>query len=52
MIEKLVAIIERYALLSEKMSDPKIYSDQNKLTPIAKEHRSLEQIVIVGKKIY
>ncbi len=50
MIEKLEAIIERHSLLSEKMSDPKVYSDQNKLTPIAKEHRSLEPIVIVGKK--
>ena len=50
MREKLDSIIKRYALLSEKMSDPKIYSDQSKLTPIAKEHSSLEQIVNVGKK--
>ena len=50
MREKLDSIIKRYTLLSEKMSDPKIYSDQSKLTPIAKEHSSLEQIVNVGKK--
>jgi len=50
MREKLDSIIKRYTLLSEKMSDPKVYSDQSKLTPIAKEHSSLEQIVNVGKK--
>ena len=50
MREKLDSIIKRYTILSEKMSDPKIYSDQSKLTPIAKEHSSLEQIVNVGKK--
>ena len=50
MREKLDSIIKRYTLLSEKMSDPKIYSDQSKLTPIAKEHSSLEQIVNLGKK--
>ena len=50
MREKLDSIIKRYTFLSEKMSDPKIYSDQSKLTPIAKEHSSLEQIVNLGKK--
>ncbi len=50
MREKLESIIKRHAVLSEKMADPKVYSDQSKLTPIAKEHSSLEQIVIVGKK--
>ena len=50
MREKLESIIKRHNILSEEMSDPKIYSDQSKLTPIAKEHSSLEQIVIVGKK--
>ena len=50
MREKLDSIIKRYTILSEKMSDPKIYSDQSKLTPIAKEHSSLEQIVNLGKK--
>ena len=50
MREKLDSIIKRYTLLSEKMSDPKVYSDQSKLIPIAKEHSSLEQIVNVGKK--
>ena len=50
MREKLESIIKRHTVLSEKMSDPKIYSDQSKLTPIAKEHSSLEEIVIVGKR--
>ena len=50
MREKLESIIKRHTILSEQMSDPKIYSDQSKLTPIAKEHSSLEEIVIVGKR--
>ena len=50
MKEKLETIINKYDLLSEKMSDPKIYSDQNKLTSVAKEHSSLEQVVIIGKE--
>jgi peptide chain release factor 1 len=50
MREKLESIIKRHTVLSEKMSNPEVYSDQSKLTPIAKEHSSLEQIVIVGKK--
>ena len=50
MMEKLESIIKRHTILSEQMSDPKIYSDQSKLTPIAKEHSSLEEIVIVGKR--
>ena len=50
MREKLQSIIKRHTILSEQMSDPKIYSDQSKLTPIAKEHSSLEEIVIVGKR--
>ena len=50
MREKIESIIKRHTILSEQMSDPKIYSDQSKLTPIAKEHSSLEEIVIVGKR--
>lgn len=50
MREKLESIIKRHTILSEQMSDPKIYSDQSKLTPIAKEQSSLEEIVIVGKR--
>ena len=49
MKEKLKAIIEKYNNLSEQMADQVILSDQNKLTAIAKEHRSLEDIVKVGE---
>tara|TARA_Y100000768_G_scaffold267627_1_gene204488 strand:+ start:496 stop:1563 length:1068 start_codon:yes stop_codon:yes gene_type:complete len=47
--EKLKAIIEKYNNLSEQMADQAILLDQNKLTAIAKEHRSLEDIVKVGE---
>ena len=50
MRNKLQAIIEKHAYLAEKMADPTIYGDQEKLTPIAKEHSALEKIVIVGKE--
>ncbi len=49
MKEKLKAIIEKYNNLSEQMADQAILLDQNKLTAIAKEHRSLEDIVKVGE---
>ena len=49
MKEKLKAIIEKYNNLSEQMADQTILSDQNKLTAIAKEHRSLEDIVKIGE---
>ena len=49
MKDKLKAIIEKYNNLSEQMADQAILSDQNKLTAIAKEHRSLEDIVKVGE---
>ena len=47
---KISAIIEKHGKLSEKMADPNIYSNQKKLTEIAKEHRSIEGVVLVGKK--
>ena len=46
---KINAIIEKHGKLSEKMAD-NIYSNQKKLTEIAKEHRSIEGVVLVGKK--
>ena len=49
MREKLQTIIDKHTLLSEQMTDPKIFNDQKKLTTIAKEHSSLEDVVTVGK---
>ncbi len=49
MRKKLNAIIEKYNNLSEKMADPAILSNQNQLTSIAKEHRSLENVVKISK---
>ncbi len=50
MRDKLKAIIEKHAHLAEQMADPEIYNDQRKLTSIAKEHRSMTEIVTVGKE--
>ena len=50
MRKKLEAIIAKHVHLAEQMADPEIYGDQDKLTPIAIEHSSLEQIVTVGKE--
>ena len=50
MRDKLQAIIEKHAHLAEQMADPEIFGDQEKLTAIAKEHSSLEEIVTVGKE--
>tara|TARA_B100000287_G_C20640718_1_gene783353 strand:+ start:32 stop:1099 length:1068 start_codon:yes stop_codon:yes gene_type:complete len=47
--KKLKAVIEKYNSLSEQMADRAVLADQKKLTAIAKEHRSLEQIVNVGE---
>jgi peptide chain release factor 1 len=47
--EKIQNIIEKHAHLSEKMADPEIFNDQQKLTAIAKEHSSMEGVVSVGK---
>ena len=49
MREKLNAIIDKYNNLSEQMTDLAILTDQKKLMSIAKEHRSLENVVNVGK---
>jgi len=48
--KKLEVIIAKHVHLAEQMADPEIYGDQDKLTPIAIEHSSLEQIVTVGKE--
>jgi len=48
--DKLQTIIEKHAHLAEQMADPDIFGDQEKLTSIAKEHSSLEEIVTVGKE--
>ena len=49
MREKLQTIIDKHTLLSEQMTDPEIFNNQKKLTTIAKEHSSLEDVVTVGK---
>ena len=49
MREKIQNIIEKHAHLSEKMADPEIFNDQQKLTAIAKEHSSMDGVVSVGK---
>jgi len=49
MKEKLLAIIEKHNKLSEQMADPDIYNNQEKLAEIAKEHSSIEDVVITGK---
>lgn len=50
MREKLIAIINKHSHLAERMSDPEIFSNQDKLTSIAKEHSSLGELVLVGKR--
>ena len=50
MREKLQAIIEKYAHLAEQMTDPDIYGNQKKLTAIAKEHSTMDDVVLVGKE--
>ena len=50
MKEKLIAIIEKYNHMTEKLTDPEIYNNQKKLTQLTKAHRSLTEIVSVGKK--
>ena len=49
MKEKLQAIIEKHAHLSEQMTDPNIFNDQEKVTAIAKEHKSMEEVVNTAK---
>jgi len=48
--KKLLAIIEKHSRLSEEMTRPDIFNDQQKLTTIAKEHKAMEGVVNVGKE--
>ena len=50
MRKKLVEIINKHSSLAEQMADPEVFGDQEKLTNIAKEHSSLEDLVKVGKR--
>lgn len=50
MREKLQAIIKKYQNLSDQMATPEIYGNQEKLTPIAKEHSSMTGVVDVSKR--
>ena len=50
MRKKILAIIDKHNRLSEEMTRPDIFNDQQKLTPIAKEHKAMEDVVNVGKK--
>jgi len=46
--KKLQEIIDKYHYLSEEMTKQEVLSDQKKLSSIAKEHSSLEKVVIVA----
>ena len=50
MINKIQNLIQRYQELSNLMMDPDAMSDMKKYTKIAKEHKSLENIVKEGEK--
>lgn len=45
MLDKLLAIKERYEYLQEQLSDPGVMSDISRFTKISKEYRNLEPIV-------
>ena len=49
MKDKLQAIIEKHGYLSEQMTDPDIFNNQEKITAIAKEHKAMEEVVKTGK---
>ena len=50
MKDKLSIIIDKYNHLTEMMTKKEIISNQKKLTSIAKEHRQLNEIVIIAKE--
>ena len=50
MIDKIENLIDKSENLSKQLSDPNIISDMKKYAEIAKEHKSLENIVNKGKK--
>ena len=45
MLEKLIAIREKYVHLEEQLSDPTIISDQDKMRKVNKEYKNLQPIV-------
>ena len=50
MIEKLTNLVKHYELVVNKMSDPKVVSDIEKYTELAKEHRQLTPIIDMSKQ--
>ena len=50
MIDKIENLINKYKSLSDEMSNPDIISNMKHYTKIAKEHKSLEEVVQKGKK--
>ncbi len=50
MIDKLLKLVERYDILSEKMSNPDIISDMDQYTALAKEHRQLTPTIELAKE--
>jgi len=50
MLDKLTAIQERYIYLEEQLSDPSIFSDQERFADVNKEYKKLEPIVNVIKE--
>ena len=50
MIEKLTSLVKHYELVVNKMSDPKVVSDIEKYTELAREHRQLSPIIDMSKQ--
>ena len=50
MIDKVQNLIDKYNSLSDQLSDPNVIADMKKYTKIAKEHKSLDNIVDKGKQ--
>jgi len=50
MINKIKNLINKYKTLSDEMSNPDIISNMKHYTKIAKEHKSLEEVVQKGEK--
>jgi peptide chain release factor 1 len=50
MLDKLIAIREKYQYLEEQLSDPAIASDQDKMRKVNKEYKSLQPVVEVFGK--
>ena len=50
MIDKLQAVVSHYNDLSELMSQPDAMADMNTYTKMAREHRSMNDLVEYSKK--